>query len=237
MSSRTRLIEIVGVAGAGKSTLTHSLERRYGWQIADFLHTRARAHWPYVAHSLPSVLGIVARSTTNRPALSWDEVKLAVYVSEWNRFLRSNHHQPGVLVLDQGPIFALACLLWGQKPVTRTAAFARWLGEMVDRWSVELDALVLLEAPDRVLLDRIDNREQRHDAKGRAERDALDLLDGHRAAYARLLGLVAHRGRPPVLRFDTSVRSATEVADEIAPLFGGEPDGWLTDAQRRLNVG
>ena len=79
-------IEIVGVAGTGKSTLARTLaDRRSRNGIADSLHTRAHAHWAYVAHSLPRVLPLVARSARVRPAFDWEETKFLVYVTEWSR--------------------------------------------------------------------------------------------------------------------------------------------------------
>ena len=139
-------------------------------------------------------------------------------------------------MLDQGPIFALACLLWGRKPVTRTAAFGRWLGEMVDRWSIELDAIVWLEAPDPVLVERIERREQAHEAKGSPAGRALELLAAHRAAYTRVLGAFDGSTGPPVLRFDTAARSPDEVAGELAEALGPVSPTALTDVGRRLTV-
>jgi len=238
MSSRARRIEIVGVAGVGKSTLTRTLCAQYaGCRVADSLHTRVPAHWPYVARSLPRVLPLVARSARNRPAWSWDEIKFAIYVSEWDRYLRDRpEHRSGVTVLDQGPIFALARLLWGKKPVTRGAPFETWLRRMVERWSLELDAIVWLVAPDEALLERINHREQRHEAKGKSVPEGLELIELHREAYGRLLELVTGLGRPRVLRFDTSTMGPAEIAGKLADLFGEQPAQQLTEDSRGLNV-
>jgi chloramphenicol 3-O-phosphotransferase len=238
MSSSARIIEIVGVAGSGKSTLTRALCAQYaGCRVADSLHTRLPAHWPYVAHSLPRVLPLVARSARNRPAWNWDEIKFVIYVSEWDRFLRDRpEHRSGVTVLDQGPIFALARLLWGKKPITTHRSFEIWLRRMVERWSVELDAIVWLVAPDEALLARINHREQRHEAKGKPVPEGLELIELHREAYGRLLELVTGVGRPRVLRFDTSTMSPAEIAGELADLFE-EPSGQqLTEGAHGLNV-
>ena len=239
MSSRAQRIEIVGVAGSGKSTLTRALSRRYpGSRVADSLHTRVPAHWPYVAHSMPRVLPLAARSGWNRPALSWDEVKFLIYVSEWDRFLRNRReYRSGVTVLDQGPIFALARLLWAKKPLTRSKAFQTWLNEMVERWSLELDAVVRLVAPDQSLLERINHREQRHEAKGKSTPEGLELIESHSQAFGQLFDVMAGLGRPRVLRFDTSTMSPDEIAGELAEIFGERPAGLLTEASRGLNVG
>jgi hypothetical protein len=237
MSSRAQRIEIVGVAGSGKSTLTRTFVTSYpGCRVADSLHTRMPSHWPYVAHSLPRVLPLVVRSALDRPALSWDEIKFAIYVSEWDRFLRDRpEHRSGLTVLDQGPFFALARLLWGKKPVTRSRSFAAWFDRMVDRWSIELDAIVWLVAPDAALLERINHRDQRHEAKGKPIPEGLELLELHREAYGRLLELVAGLGRPRVLSFDTSTMRPAEIAGELAELFGAQAgaavDGGLPGSQ------
>jgi AAA domain len=232
-------IEIVGVAGSGKSTLVQTLCQRHpSCRVADILHTRVPAHWPYVVHGLPRLLPLLAASARHRPPLSWDEVKFVVYVSEWHRFLRARReYRSGVTVLDQGPIFALACLLWGRKPVTRRDSFRGWYDEMVERWSVELDAIVWLQAPEEVLLERINSRDQRHEAKGRTALEGLGLLDRHREAYAQLEASIVGLGRPTVLRFDTSTMSPLEIAGELGEIFEPGPGRTLTDVRSGLNVG
>jgi thymidylate kinase len=227
MSTGPHRIEIAGVAGAGKSTLTRTLRHRYaGCRVADSLHTRVPAHWPYVAHSIPRLLPIIARPVRNRPLLSWDELKFAIYVSEWIRFLRaSREYRYGVTILDQGPIFALACLLWGQKPITRSERFQAWVKEMVERWSLELDAIVWLAAPDHALLERINHRDQTHEAKGKSRQEGHELIESHRQAYGQLFELIDRLGRPRVLRFDTNTMSPVEIAGELAEIFEGRGRG------------
>ena len=226
-------IEIVGVAGTGKSTLTRTLvDRDPGNRVVDSLHTRARAHWAYVAHSVPGVLPLIARSVRARPGFDWEETKFIVYVTEWRRFLRSDcRDDRGLLILDQGPIFALARLLWGGKPVTATREFERWLDEQVSGWSLELDGIVWLVAPEKVLLERINEREQEHEAKGRSLREGLDVLSAHQGAYEVLFERLEALGKPPVFTFDTSLMSATRIAEEIERLLARDP------SRRPVNAG
>jgi len=215
-------IEIVGLAGTGKSTLARTLaDRGSRTRIADSLHTRAPAHWAYVANSLPQVLPIVARSARVRPALGWEEMKFLVYVTEWRRFLRRDCRDDSrLVVLDQGPLFALARLLWCRKPITATQEFQHWMDEMVAGWSADLDGIVWLEAPEDVLLERIDERAQDHEAKGRSTREALAVLHAHQSAYAQLFARCDELGRPPVFSFDTSVMSPSQIAEELERVLG-----------------
>lgn len=237
MTAKTQAVEIVGVAGAGKSTLTRALRSDYGCHVADSLHTKLPGHWPYVAHGLPRVVPFFAASLRDRPALSWDELKFVLYVVEWDRFLRAEYRdRMGVVVLDQGPLFALACLLWGRKPATRHGPFEAWLRRMADHWSRELDAIVVLDAPDAVLLERIDAREQRHDAKGVPSHQGLELLERHREAYGRVFQLVENHGSARVLRFDTATMPPARIADALADLLGLGRAEELTETPRALNL-
>lgn len=237
MPGEPQTIEIVGVAGSGKSTLTRALRSGYGCHVADSLHTRTPSHWPYVAHSIPGLLPLVAANVRNRPLLSWDELKFVVYVAEWHRFLRAERlGHAGVIVLDQGPIFALACLLWGRKPITRRAPFEAWLRRMVERWSLELDVIVLLDARDEVLLARINDREQGHDAKGVPARDGLELIERHRVAYGRVLEPIGRLGSPHVLRYDTATMPPAKIAGELAEILELSRVQKLTETPRAPNV-
>lgn len=237
VTGKTQAVEIVGVAGSGKSTLTRALRTDYGCRVADSLHTKLPGHWPYVAHGLPRVAPFFAASMRDRPVLSWDELKFLLYVTEWDRFLRAEYRdRPGVVVLDQGPMFALARLLWGRKPVSRHASFEAWLRRMVEHWSYELDAIVVLDAPDAALLERIDAREQRHDAKDVPSQQGRELLGRHREAYGRVFELVESVGSTGVLRFDTATMPPARIAGELAELLGLGGAQELTETPRARNL-
>jgi len=167
-----------------------------------------------------------------RPPFDWEETKFIVYVTEWRRFLRrACRDDSGLVILDQGPIFALARLLWGRKPVTATREFEHWLDEHVAAWSVDLDGIVWLVAPEEVLLARINEREQDHEAKGRSIREGHDVLLAHQSAYAALFERLEALGRPPVFTFDTSVMSPVRIAEEIEGILGRGP------SRRPVNAG
>lgn len=231
MSRDCQIVEIVGVAGSGKSTLTRELRAEHGCHVADSLHTRIPAHWPYVAHGIPGLLPLVAASARDRPLPSWDELKYVLYVAEWHRFLRDRAGTRGTILLDQGPTFGLARLLWGRSPFTRSARFESWLRRMAERWALELDAIVVLDAPDETLLARINTRGQKHDAKGAPVGKGLELIERHRDAYARVLSLSEALRRPRLLRYDTARMPPAEIAAELAGVL--ELSRWATKDERK----
>ncbi len=223
------------MAGTGKSTLAHALiDRHPDWRLADFIHARQPGHWPYFVHSAPRLARLLA-SSPRRPAMSWDEVKLCVYASEWHRYLDSEHGS-GVTLIDQGPAFALARLLGGKSAVASSSRFQAWRHETAARWAVELDAVVELTAADDVLLERINAREKDHEAKGKAASAALDVLADHRRAYADVLDELEGTGHLRRVRIDTSERRPEMVAEEVSAMLSTAGESRLTERTPLRNV-
>lgn len=214
MTTPPTTAELVGVAGTGKSTLTRALCRD-GAVCAEILHTRRRDHWPYVARAAPSVASLVAasRGPSRRPG--WEELKFALYASSWDRYLRDTAPTGAdrLVILDQGPVFALARLLWGDSRMVSTRRFDSWIDTTLRRWASALDAILWLDAPDEVLLARIDRRAQGHEVKGVAAEQARQVLGRHRAAYARVRHTLEAIGSPRIVDIDTSTGGPLRVAE------------------------
>jgi deoxyadenosine/deoxycytidine kinase len=216
-TDRAFRLEIAGIAGAGKSRLTDVLRRQPGWwEVADSLHTRKLRHVLYIVRSLPRVAALAAASAAALRRPTWDDMKYVMYVSQWHRYLAGHDRPSGmVTVLDQGPVFALARFRATAHPFTRTRAFDAWWPAMVRHWSRELNAIVWLDAPDLVLLERINTRSQAHETKGASVEDGRDFITRYRTAFEEVLASMSAAGRPNVLRFDTAEQSAEDIAAEI----------------------
>lgn len=214
MTAETTTVELVGVAGTGKSTLTRALCAD-GAVRAEILHTRRPGHWPYVARAALPVASLVA-ATGGRPRRpGWEELKFALYAGSWDRYLRDTAPSGpgGLVVLDQGPVFALARLLWGDSSVVSTRRFDAWLDATLRRWAPQLDVVVWLDAPDAVLLPRIDGRAQGHEIKGVPAERARAVLTRHRAAYTRVRDVLETIGAPRIVDVDTSAGGPDRVAE------------------------
>lgn len=214
MTTKLVTVELVGVAGTGKSTLTRSLCSE-GAVCAETLHTRQLRHWPYVARAALPVAALTAAGGARPRRPGWEELKFALYASSWDRYLRDTAPAgPGRLViLDQGPVFALARILWGDSRMAATHRFDLWLDRTLRRWSSTLDAILWLDAPDAVILPRIDGRAQAHEVKGATADRAQDVLARHRAAYARVRQALETIGSPRIVDIDTSTGGPRRVAE------------------------
>jgi hypothetical protein len=212
-------IEILGVAGAGKSTLATLLRQGAGVEMATFIHARRPSHLAQIVRGMPRLSPILLGGLTRPPRMSWRECKLLVYVTRW-RLLLGRRTSPGtVLLFDQGPLYALVRLTAEGKPFAARPSFERWRDQMLGIWAGEFSALIFLDAPDAVLWDRINRRPQGHTAKGEEAKEGLRFLARYRRSFEELLRSVEELGGPQVLRFDTSSMTAAQIAEKVEPLL------------------
>jgi len=216
------VVEFVGVAGAGKSTLSRAIcQQDRGCQLAPFLDVGRLAHTRYVLHSLTSVLPIAIAGLGRQPWMSWREVKLLMYVNEWPRYL-SRNCRPGqrVFVLDQGPIYALGRLEAMGKPFLRSAVYERWRLRMTKIWARKLTWIVVVDAADPVLVERIGGRTQAHETKGKPPEVGYEFLVRHRRAFDQMVASIEKAGGPEAYRIDSGRMPPGQVAAEVAAELG-----------------
>lgn len=204
-----RVVELAGPAGAGKTTLARAL-------LSDDGRTRlgvetGRTGLMAGALSLGPVLAGARLSAGGR---GWTEGELRnlVYLQAWRRELANR--SSGTYLLDHGPVFRLAALAaWGP-PMARTPVFRRWWTRTAQAWGRLLDGVVWLDAPDAVLIDRIDARERTHRIQNAEAETARAFLARYRDSYDDVLDLLS-RTDTPVLRIDTSTRTPENLAATV----------------------
>lgn len=211
------IVELVGLAGAGKTTLSRALSQRdEKILVAADLELRKREHIPIFVGQAPFLLPVLLRRCRSSRWFTWDEIKAMVYLKAWLRVLRQPASKQGtVILLDHGPIFKLATLNAFGPERLKNQVFEQWWHSLFERWAFTLDIVIRLNAPDNVLVERINARNQRHAVKGKSEHEAHDFLTRYQTSYEQILAKLTGYGRPTLIQFDTSQASIEQIVDEV----------------------
>lgn len=212
------VVELAGPAGAGKTTLATALRPEATRTGVDVGRLR-------LAAGLLSVAPVLAGARVSAPGRGWTtaELRSLAYLQAWRTKVAGR--SSGVVLLDHGPVFRLAALAAFGPPMAGTGVFRQWCTRTAEAWAGLLDGVVWLDAPDEVLLSRIDARERHHRVRGADVGAARTFLARYRDAYGVVLDAVAQQGTP-VLRLDTSTATPEELAAKIRETL-------LTDGVRR----
>ena len=211
------IMELVGLAGAGKTALARALSQRDGKiRVAADLELRKREHIPIFVRNVPFLLPLFLRRCRSSRWFTWDEIKAMVYLKAWPRVIRQQASNDGTLILlDHGPVFKLAKLNAFGPERLKSQGFEQWWHSMFEQWAFTLDIVIWLNAPDKILLERINARNKRHAVKGKSEREAYEFLIRYQTSYEQILAKLTAYGRPTLLPIDTSQASIEQTADEV----------------------
>jgi len=211
------IVELVGLAGAGKTTLSRALSQRdEKILLVPDLELRKREHIPIFVRHVPSLLPLFLGRCRPSRWFTWDEIKAMVYLKAWPRVLRQQgSHNGTVILLDHGPVFKLARLNAFGPEKLKSQGFEQWWHSMFEQWASTLDVVIWLNAPEKILVERINARSQRHAVKRKSELEASKFLARYRTSYEQILAKLTAYGRPTLLQFDTSQASIEQILDEV----------------------
>jgi len=221
------IMELVGLAGAGKTTLSRALSQRSEKiQIGAEIELRKLKHIPVFVRNAPPLLPIILHSSRDSRSLTWEEIKYLVYLNGWPYILgQQAAHDGGAILLDHGPVFKLATLNAFGPEYLKTKRIEAWWNNMFKQWASTVDIVIWLDAPDPILEKRINSRSQRHAVKGKTEAEVLQFLARYRMSYEEILAkLMTDRG-PALYRFDTSQTTLEQVVDEVILTIASQFEG------------
>ena len=206
------MVEIMGPAGAGKTTLIRSLcsqdERiRAGLDLSRAAYVRP------ALKRLGEFLPVWALHEHRDRWLDRREMRSVARLETWSRALeRETATQGSVALFDHGPLYRLARLREFGPALTESETFARWWSGSLARWLRSLDLVVMLEAPDAVLLQRIDARGHWFLSGDHAREEKEEFLARYRRAFSEILEAT---DAPTILRFRTDETSVGKIAAEV----------------------
>jgi thymidylate kinase len=214
------IVELVGPAGAGKTTLANVLlQRSKRIQLGTPPNIRKIEHFPFFAKNtlllVPTFLHLYQNHNGRR--LTRQEITWLITLNGWQH--RLGRQVPGtgtIVILDQGPVFMLAKLIGFGPETLKSQAVRQWLEKIYLQWAGTLDMVVCLDTPDAILLQRIRARETWHGFKNLSESEAVEILARFRQAHTKVLSeLMAGESGPGLLCFDTAKKSQDEIAENL----------------------
>ena len=209
------VLEIAGPAGAGKTTLVSALRQRDDTIVAGVQLSRL-IYLPFFVSNMPFLLAAFLGQRRKSRWFSWSELRAMVYLKAWLHVLsRQASDQHTMTLLDHGPLFRLAWLHAFGPELVKSRGFERWSEDVLSRWAARLDLVVWLDAPDEVLVERIEDRDRWHVVKGKPEQEAYRFLARCRASFDHIMSQAAAHDGPTVLRFDTQRETLEQIVEKV----------------------
>lgn len=218
---RAVVVELVGPAGAGKTTLAH------GVSAADATVRSGLSLWGLprrrLMRSALALLPTILGATFNRTPLRAGEMGQMIRLGALRGVVEDEAAQHRVIILDEGPVFALSWLdVFFSRNGERVPA--AWRRRVVAEWARLLDVVVFIDASDITLANRIRTREKPHMVKGLPDAEIFGFSAGFRRAFERAIGELEQAGHIVV---DTLKTDAGPVDENTAQL--------MTKLQKRRN--
>jgi hypothetical protein len=91
---------------------------------------------------------------------------------------------------------------------------------MIRQWAAALDVIIRLDAPDSVLMERINARSKSHAVKGKPQQEMHRFLTRGRASMEAVIIRLAADGGPRVLCFDTGQEAPDLLAEKVLAALG-----------------
>jgi hypothetical protein len=126
--------------------------------------------------------------------------------------------EPGgepVAVFDEGPVFALAWLRGFGHETLRNEASDAWWQATFREWRAVIDTVVVLDAPDSILAQRIRARPDEHEVKQASDAEITAWMARFRSALDWVLAELAGQDGPTVLRLEAAQSPPDRIAERV----------------------
>jgi hypothetical protein len=217
-----RVVELVGPAGVGKSTLASTLPAadpgvRAGpnlWGLPKGL---------LLASAFALIPTIVAAAIGGKP-LHRAEIGQMIRIGALRRAIaRAARNGYRTMIIEEGPVFGLTWLEVFYES-SDDPWRALWRRRERDQWASALDTVVRLDAPDSELARRIRSRAKEHMVKNSPDEEIEAFMTRFRSKFDQVIGDMAARGRITVQSL-TSGGPLTDEAERLRIAIGESSRG------------
>lgn len=213
ITKKLKIVEIIGPAGSGKSALAEHLAKTT---------TNVQTHisvWEHKMQFCKTFFRILPRLIYLLPEkLPFRYMKVMVNAQVVLDLLQEHKKRPVLdcrcIVLHGGPIFLLAAfqIEWGSK--IKNKRIKAWIKDMAKKGRNVFDMVIWLDADNRTLMSRINNRQQLHRMKRAPQETVEEFLDCYRSIFKAIV-FAAGNGVLSVKYVDTGHLSLDEVTADI----------------------
>ena len=214
------VVEVAGPAGSGKSTVSRWLTQRSQVVAASIWGLPRPLYAASAVRVLPAIGALVGAARW----LPWEETEQLIRLDALDVFLSRLDYLPeparsrSVVVLDEGPVFAFAWFRVLGHPCFRDGRRDAWWRRVLTHWAQRLDAIVLLDGADPLLVERLRSREKAHPFKQSSDQELYEFAAAYRRAFEWVIaGMTAGGGRrlPKVIALESNGAPPEELAERV----------------------
>jgi hypothetical protein len=217
MQQPSRVVELVGPAGAGKTAVVRALVGRapvtpgmiWGLPVLELLLNGTR--------QVPSFIPLWWQSRS----LLWGETRHMVRLRTVRRTLLRGCPAPATLLFDEGPIFALTWLRGFGHPVMRSEASEPWWRATFGEWKSLVSTILVLDAPDELLARRIRSRPEEHEIKQASDTEVAAWVGRFREALEWVLENLELGSGTTVVRLESGSETPEQIAERALAAIEG----------------
>jgi adenylate kinase family enzyme len=223
---KTRVVELVGLPGTGKTTVVSALVETGQGRIQ---RVRLRG-WRSMVFSARNVFVVAipfAHQWRRIRGRRWNRFSMMVRLQTLGDLLAPARTRGSeIVLLDQGPVYMLSILQRAlqdpDSPTVNSPRFETYWRQTLAAWAERLDCVVQLEASDDVLHQRIIRRGTMHPALRLTAEQAARSFETTRRSRERILRSLQSTasGGPLVVSLRTDLLTIEDTVSEILERLG-----------------